>query len=131
MTAKLHKPHRLLQSQMFNAFADTFFGNKGLGGLAVHVNISMSVRSVARQDLMRRQRKFRGGGSSWGGDIFAHKSSFARPTDVELRSKVVPRYHAVWIGCFFSAPQKPGIRNAKLPYHAQSQNDPRRMIKAQ
>src|SRR5882757_5008574 len=89
MTAKLHQTHRLLQPQMFNAFANTFLGNKGLGGLAVHVNISMSVRSVARQDLMRLQRKFRGGGSSWGGDIFAHKSSFARPTDVELRSKVV------------------------------------------
>ena len=35
MTPKLHQPHRFLQSQMFNAFADALFCNDRFGGFAV------------------------------------------------------------------------------------------------
>ena len=47
MTAQLHQAHRFLQPQMFDAFADAFFGDKRFCGLAIHMQVAMAVRSVA------------------------------------------------------------------------------------
>ena len=47
VAAKFDQAHRLLQAQMLDALADALLGDDRLGGLAVNMDVSQSIRVVS------------------------------------------------------------------------------------